>query len=147
MSSLSDQVRSAHRRLYAAQARLTPAHTLANGWSVAETLSALTAWQAEIVTALAKVRLGQTPRLPARTPAQAQARTAEWLAEYRQRPFDRVLADFTGVHTQLLRQLEAVTEADLNAPRRWLDGQSLRAWVTREAVDQVNAYAAQLEAL
>lgn len=143
---LADQVRAAHQRLHTAQARLAPDHTLPNGWSVQDVLSVVTAWQAELVTALAKARLGQTPRVPARTPEQAQARTAEWLAEYRPRPFDRVQADFAGVHAQLLRQVEAMSEADLNAPRRWLNGQSLRAWVKREAIDQVNDYATLLEA-
>ena len=56
---------------------------------------------------------------------------AESFAEQRDRPLDRVLADFHGVHIQLLKRLEAVKERDLNDPKRfkWMEDEPLEKLV------------------
>lgn len=147
LGALSD----ARSRLEAALAGLDEARLLAPGaggadWSVKDILSHLTACEAEVVTGLARIRRGQAPGKVAYTPAEIEAQNAAWHAEYKDRPLDRVLADFHGVRKQLLRQLEACTDKDLAVPRQGLEKQTIAVWVSGEIVEHEHEHAEHLEA-
>jgi uncharacterized protein (TIGR03083 family) len=101
----------------------------AGDWAVKDVLAHVTAWEAELVTGLAKVRQGRLPGKTNYTPDEIQAQNTRWHAENQGRPLARVLADFRGVRKQTLRQIRALTEQDLNAPRPWLRQGTVVDWV------------------
>ena len=97
-------------------------------WTVKDLLSHLTAWEAEAVTLLAKARTGK--QHPAsRRQKEIDELNARWYKENKSRPLERVLADHAGVRKQMLRQLEGLSDAELNQPRPWLKNQALLEWV------------------
>ncbi len=141
----------ARSRLEAALAGLDEARLVAPGaggddWSIKDILSHLTAWEAEIVTGLARIRRGQTPGKTDYSAAEIAAQNAAWHAENKDRPLDRVLADFHGVRKQLLRQLEAYPDKDLSAPRKGLEAQTIAAWVRDWIVEHEHEHAEHLTA-
>ena len=118
----------------AALARLTPEQMTAPGamgkWSVKDLLGHISMWESRLVTILYAIERGATPQT-FRTQAEVDQANAESYAEQRDRPLDRVLADFHGVHIQLLKRLEAVKERDLNDPKRfkWMEDEPLEKLV------------------
>jgi len=115
-------------------------------WSVKDMLSHLTAWEAELVTALAKSRAGQTPKLSGGTPEADDAVNDQWYHENKDRPLDRVLADLRGVRKQTLRQVEALTESDLGAPKKWLKQKPLLSYILSSTVEHEAEHIAHLRA-
>ena len=113
-------------------------------WSIKDVLTHLTACEAELVTGLSKIRRGQSPGKVQYTDAEIQAQNEAWQAEYRDRPLDRVLADFRGVRRQLVRQLEALDDQALNAPRPWFQKRTIADWVQDEIMAHDRAHAADL---
>ncbi len=115
-------------------ARLTPEQMTAPGamgeWSVKDILGHIGVWESRLVTILYAIEQGATPQT-FRTQAEVDQANAESFAEQRDRPLDRVLADFHGVHKQLLKRLEAVEERDLNDPKRfkWMEDEPLEKLV------------------
>jgi uncharacterized protein (TIGR03083 family) len=88
-------------------------------WSVKDVLAHLTAWEAEMVTLLAKAKRGQKPKWPA-TQSETDALNAKWHKENKNRPLDRVRADFQGVRQQTVRQVEGLSDQELNQKWDWL---------------------------
>lgn len=124
---------------------LTPG-AAGDDWTVKDVLSHLTACEAEVVTGLARVRRGKPPGKVNYTPDEIQAQNARWHAENKDRPLDRVRADFQGVRKQLIRQVESFTEQELAAPRRWLKAAGLADWVHEEIVEHEVEHARDLRA-
>jgi hypothetical protein len=114
-------LKNARALMEAAVAGLTDAQLqepgAADEWSVKDVLSHLTAWEAEVITIWAKFKRGQKLPKTLYTDAEIEAQNARWYAQNKTRPLDRVQADFQGVHKQLLRQVEAMTEREVNGPR------------------------------
>ena len=104
-------------------------------WSVKDLLSHLTAWEAEAVTVLAKVKRGQKPGKIPWEPAEVDALNAKWYKENKSRPLERVLADFRGVRAQMLRQVEALTDNDLAEPRPWFGQRALLEMIKAETFE------------
>jgi uncharacterized protein (TIGR03083 family) len=113
-------------------------------WSIKDVLAHLTACEAELVTGLSRVGRGQSPGKVLYTGAEIQAQNEKWQAEYRDRRLDRVLADFRGVRKQLVRQLEALGDQELNAPRPWFQNRAIADWVREEIVEHDQEHAEQL---
>lgn len=113
-------------------------------WAVRDVLAHCAAWEAEMVTTLAKLRRGSKPGKTDYSPNEIRAFNKKVYRENRKRPLENVLADFRGVRQQLLRQLEGLSEAELNAPRLWLDNTSLADWVMGWVVQHETAHAAQI---
>lgn len=113
-------------------------------WSIKDVLAHLTACEAELVAGLSKIRRGQSPGKVLYTEAEVQAQNEKWWGESRNRPLDRVLADFRGVRKQLIRQLESFTDQDLNTSRPWLQKRSLADWVQDEIVAHDQEHTAEL---
>jgi uncharacterized protein (TIGR03083 family) len=113
-------------------------------WSIKDVLAHLTACEAELVTGLSRIRRGQNPGKILYTDAEIQAQNEKWQAENRDRPLDRVLADFRGVRRQLVRQLESLGDQDLNAPRPWFQKRTIADWVQDEIVAHDRDHAVDL---
>jgi hypothetical protein len=107
-------------------------------------LAHLTVCEAELVAGLSRGRRGQSPGQVLYTGAEVQAQNEKWQAESRDRPLDRVLADFRGVRGQLVRQPESLSDQDLNAPRPWYQNRTIADWVQDELVAHDREHAAGL---
>ncbi len=149
-AELTAALQAARGEMEAALAGLSPEQLGAPGaagdWSAKDLLSHLIAWEAELVTGLAKFRNGQKPGKTDYTEAEIQTLNAQWHAESQGRPVARVLADFHGVRKQLLRQLEALPAKDLDAPQPWLKQKSIAHWVTSWIVEHEHEHAGHLQA-
>ena len=104
-------------------------------WSVKDLLSHLTAWEAEAVTVLAKVKRGRKPGKIPWEPGEVDALNAQWYKENKSRPLERVLADFRGVRAQMLRQVEAFTDNNLAEPRPWFGNRALLEMIKAETFE------------
>lgn len=147
-TELVAKLQAARADLEAALAGLEPEQLLTPGvlgaWTVKDVLAHLTAWEVELVTGLAKFKRGVSPGKTQYTPAEIEAQNTRWHAEAQSRPLDRVLADLRGVRRQTLRQLETLTERDLNAPRAWLRDSTIAEWVLTWVVEHETEHAQHL---
>lgn len=118
------------------------------GWTVKDLLAHVAAWEAELVLGLAQIRRGGRPRYAALPDAEIDELNARWHMENRDRPLERVLADFHGVRGQTLRQIESFSEDDLTRARRypWLGDVSLAAWIASDSYDHEAEHRAEIEA-
>lgn len=104
-------------------------------WTVKDVLAHLAVWTSRAVTALYAAERGRDPR--AAFPAYDGGKgwdpsNAIAYEEQKDRPLDRVEADFRGATGQLLKRLEAVTDARVLAdPARFsgLKGRPLSEWI------------------
>jgi hypothetical protein len=113
-------------------------------WSVHDVLAHCAAWEAEVVTGLAKLKRGSKLGKTQYSDAEIQAFNGRVNRANQKRPLANVLADFRSVRQQLLRQLEGLSEAELNAPRPLFLSQSIASWVTDWLVHHETEHAAQL---
>ncbi len=113
-------------------------------WSVKDILAHLTAWEAELVTLLVKVKRGQKPTWP--TPTEFDDLNAKWHKETKNRPLDRVLADWRGVRKQTVRQVEGLTEADLNQKWGWLRNRVAHDLIASNSCRHEAEHLAQIQA-
>ena len=148
-AALIADLREARTRLDAALGPLDEARLAEPGrgdWRLQDILSHLTAWAVDLLTNLGKVRRGQKPGKTQWSAADIQAQNDAWQAEFKDRPAAAVLADFRGVHQQLLRQAESASEAELSAPAAWLQGRSIETYFREHVVDHERKHAAELAA-
>ncbi len=108
---LIDNIHAERERLNAVLARV-PADRMsepgvAGEWSVKDLLAHLAVWQSRAVTLLFQAERGIKLQLP-------QSNSSDWADvnafdydEQKDRPLDRVMADYAGVHSQLIKRLEA----------------------------------------
>jgi len=103
-----------------------------NDGSVKDVLAHIAAWESELVTLLVReVKRGQKPKLSGISDAKVEALNQKWYEENKDRPLDRVLADFQGVRKQLIRQINDWNEKDLTDTKKykWLNGKSLAEYI------------------
>lgn len=147
---LMDALRQARARLDSAIEGLSPDELTTPGpvgdWSVKDLLAHVTAWDVDLLTNLGKVKRGQKPGRTAWDGAGIQAQNEAWHAELKDRALERVLADYDGVHQQLLRQVENLTDAELAAPAPWLQGRPLFRYFVDHVVTHEAEHGAELEA-
>jgi uncharacterized protein (TIGR03083 family) len=113
-------------------------------WSVKDVLAHITAWDVDLLTNLGNFKRGQKPGRTAWDSSGIQAQNTAWYAELQDRPLERVVADFDGVHEQLLRQVRGLTDAELEAPADWLQGRPLFQYFVDHVVTHENEHAAEL---
>jgi uncharacterized damage-inducible protein DinB len=114
-------------------------------WSVKDLLAHITAWEVDLLTNLGKARRGvKVPRIKW-TDAAIEAQNQKWHAEMKERPLERVRADFDGARRQLLRQLGTLSEGDLASTPAWL-GQPLAGYVESYALDHELEHLQQMRA-
>jgi hypothetical protein len=88
-------------------------------WTVKDILAHLAVWQGRLITALFQLEQGRRPKDLELSPAEVDALNARIYREQKDRPLERVLADFHGTFQQLLRRLERFSDADLTQPGRF----------------------------
>jgi uncharacterized protein (TIGR03083 family) len=115
-------------------------------WTIKDLLAHVTAWDVDLLTNLGKIQRGQKPGRTLWDSAGIQAQNDAWHAEFKDRPLERVLADYDGVHAQLLRRAESLPEAELNAPAPWLNGRPVYKYFIDHVVTHENEHAAELAA-
>ena len=101
-------------------------------WTGKDVLAHLAAWEAELVTALARdVAQNKRPKLIDINDAQVEELNLNWHEENKGRPLDRVRDDFSGARKQLLRQIGNFVDKDLTDPKKykWLDGKTLADYI------------------
>jgi hypothetical protein len=108
---------------------------VAGDWSVKDVLAHLTACEVELLTDLGLTERGQKPKRTAWDDAAVEAQNQAWYQQYKTRPLERVIADYDGVHRQMLRKVNALPEKTLAAPQPWLKGQPLQDYLREEVVD------------
>jgi uncharacterized damage-inducible protein DinB len=118
----------------------------AGAWSVKDILAHLTACEVDLLTNLGRSRRGQKPGKQVWTQAEIDAQNAQWYADYRDRPLERVLDDFRGVHRQILRLVEGLSDRDLAAPLQWRRGQTLHDFIVEYVVDHEAEHLPELRA-
>lgn len=105
-------------------------------WSIKDVLGHLVAWEAELVTALA--RLEQHKQRPPRIVEIEDI--DEWNAEqYSQnapRALASILEDFEGVHKHLIQAIDALDNPTLDDNRRfpWMEGEPLSYLIAENAI-------------
>ena len=113
------------------EARMTVAGVTGN-WSVKDVVVHLTAWEKQTVARLTAVRHGGTPEPAPWPPNLSEEDENEWIYEAnRKRTLRDVLDDSRRVHDQVMKQLQSVTDEELNQPGRfnWLDGNKLADYI------------------
>ncbi|MBP7693159.1 MAG: DinB family protein [Anaerolineales bacterium] len=147
-TDLAAALTAARAAMETALAGLPDAHYLTPGaagpWTVKDVLAHLTHWEVDLVTSLAKFRRGQSPGKTIYTTAEINAQNARWHTESQARSLSQVQADYHGVRKQTIRQVEALTEPDLNAPRAWLKQDTIRHWVLAWVVEHEQEHAQHL---
>jgi uncharacterized protein (TIGR03083 family) len=122
-------LRDSRARMEAALEGVTDAQMVEPGaldeWSLKDVLFHLTAWEAEAVTVLAKVKRGVHPGKVAWTDSEVDAQNAKWYKENKNRPLEKILADFHAVRKQMIRQVESLSAEELSAPRPWINNRTL----------------------
>ena len=126
---LTDALEAARAKLDAALDGLSAEELTAPGpvgdWSVKDLLAHVTAWDVDLLTNLGKVKRGLKPGRTQWNTALIQAQNEAWHTELLDRPLERVLADYDGVHTQVLKAAQSLSDAELAAPADWLQGKPL----------------------
>jgi uncharacterized damage-inducible protein DinB len=125
-----EQIREARGAMLAALDGLPPDAMLHPGviglWSVKDVLAHLTAWESELVTALAQ--LDKPSRVPeiVRIEDIDQWNDAQYRASAR-RSLQAVMDDFNGVHKHLLKAVESLDDKTLDDARKfpWMEGEPL----------------------
>jgi len=148
--ALTAAIKEARARLEAALRGLTDEQMLlpgaAGAWSVKDILAHLTAWEVDLLTNLGKARRGQKPGKANWTQAEIEAQNAKWQADYRDRPLGRVMDDFQGVHKQIVRLVESLSDQDLAAPVAWRRGRPLFDYFVDYVVDHEAEHLPDLQA-
>jgi hypothetical protein len=138
-SDLLVAIKTARTKLEAALQGLTDDQLQVPGasgeWSVKDILAHITAWEVDLLTNLGKAKRGQKPGKATWTQAEIETQNAKWQADYRDRPLERVLEDFHGVHKQIVRLVEGLSDRELAAPVQWRRGQPLHDFIVDYVVD------------
>lgn len=124
---------------------------LPGGWSAKDVLAHITAWEVDALTNLGKVKRGVKPGTTRWTAAKIQAQNDQWHAEMKDRPLERVLADFRGARRQTRRLLEGMSDKEAHAPADWLQGRSIVDYIAShtsnheaEHLEHLRAWRAEL---
>ncbi|MBN1565021.1 MAG: ClbS/DfsB family four-helix bundle protein [Anaerolineae bacterium] len=139
-SEIITDLRAARATLQQAIDGLSDDHMLRPGvvgiWSIKDVLGHLVSWEAELVTALA--RLEQHKQHPPRIVEIEDI--DEWNAEqYSQnapRPLANILEDFAGVHRHLIQAIDDLDDRVLDDNRRfpWMEGEPLSYLIAENAI-------------
>jgi uncharacterized protein (TIGR03083 family) len=147
---LLETIKKERAAIEAALAGLTPEQMTAPGvmgeWSVKDILGHIAMWESRLVTILYSIERGVAPKTLRLSDVDKV--NAESYAEQRERPLDRVLADFHAVHAQLLKRLDTLEERDLSGPKRfeWMEGEPLEKLVAGDTFEHYAEHRPMIEA-
>ena len=113
------------------EARMTVAGVTGD-WSVKDVIAHLTAWEKRTVARLTAVREGGVPQPAPWPPNLSEEKINAWIYEAnRDRTLHDLLEDSRRVQDQIMKQLQSITNEELNSPGRfsWLDGNALAEYI------------------
>ena len=113
-------------------------------WRRQDILTHVTAWAVDLLTNLGKVQRGQKAGKTDWRGPEIEAQNQAWHREFHDRLPAAVLADFNGVHQQLLRKVESMSDAELAAPAPWLQGRSVEVYVRSNVINHEREHAAEM---
>lgn len=122
---------------------------IAGAWSAKDILAHLAVWASRAVTVLFQAEHGAKLQLPKSSMDDWAGLNAMDYEEQKDRPLDRVMADYAGVHGQIIKRLQAwQDEPALFDPQRFpaLKGVSLAHWVLSNSAEHDAEHRAQIEA-
>lgn len=135
-AELISRIESERRALEATLARIPAEDMLVEGvvgvWSIKDTLAHIAMWYSRAVTLLFQAERGKALQVPQSNAPDWSDVNARDYASQKDRPLDRIQADFHGAHQQLVKRLSAwVDEAALFDPRRYpaLKGRALSDYI------------------
>ena len=145
---LTEALEAARAKLDAALEGLSAEELAAPGtvgeWSVKDILSHVTACAVELLTNLGKVRRGLKPGRTQLSKGEIQAQNEAWHKELRDRPLERVLADYDAVHAQVLKAAQSLSDRELVAPAEWLHGRPIYQYFVDEIVTHEDEHGNEL---
>ena len=117
-------------------------------WSVADTLTNITAWEAELVTGLMRLDQKKKPAKLLAALADPAAYDAAQAGDMQDRDLDQVFEDLQLVRIQLEDWLSGFSERDLSKPGRFssLGGRSLQEIVEAATIKRELAFLPAIEA-
>ncbi|MEW5987392.1 MAG: DinB family protein [Chloroflexota bacterium] len=120
----------------------------AGDWSVRDVLGHLTNWEAELVTALLRLKRGQKPDHLLAAMSDRDAYNAGRATEVQQRDLDQVFTDFQNVRIQLEEWLVEFGDRDLSNPARYpaLAGRPLWQVIAENSFEHEAEHTADLAA-
>ncbi|MCS7056110.1 MAG: DinB family protein [Thermoflexales bacterium] len=152
-AELIARIESERRALEEVLARVPPEemHTagVVGHWSVKDTLAHIAMWYSRAVTLLFQAERGQALQLPRSNAPDWADINAQDYASQKDRPIERIQADFRGAHQQLIKRLNAWTdEAMLFDSRRYppLKGRALADYLWDYTGGHSAEHRAQIEA-
>jgi hypothetical protein len=112
-------------------------------WSVKDILAHLTAWEAEMVKLLVQARTTKRPAYLSLT----NSINDQLYEENKDRPLDRVMADFHGVRKHIVRQVDGYADKELTTPNfyKWLEGKTLAQCIVTETLDHEAVHTANIK--
>ena len=125
-------------------ARETPG--AAGEWSVKDLLAHLAAWEAELVTAMAKLKQGTRSIYFDMSDEKVDEQNARIYADNRDRSWDRVMHDFNAVRPQVIRQTESFSQAELEAVVSKKPGKRLMDYILGETAEHLDDHLPELRA-
>jgi hypothetical protein len=116
-------------------------------WSIADLLSVLTAWDAEVVTGLMRLKQGKPPERLLAALASPAAYNAARFAENQERDLDPIFEDFQGARVHLEEWIEAFNDRALITKGHFkaLGGKALIDIINAATADQEATYLLALE--
>ncbi len=114
-------------------------------WSVKDILAHLTAWEAEVVTRLAKLQAGKKIQSVVPAGDSIDSLNAKWYQEHKDRDLDRVLTDFRGVREQMIRQVDSLNDQQLALPLPWSKADTIENLIAWNSYDHEPEHAEQIQ--
>lgn len=111
-------------------------------WSIADLLSILTAWDAEVVTGLLRLKQGKPPEKLLAAAAHPDLYNAGRYQDAQGRDLDVIFDDFQGARLHLEEWLSELSERSLSDPRHYktLGGESLGRLIARATYEHEARY-------
>lgn len=117
-------------------------------WSIKDMLYHISLWEAEMVRLLWQVSHGEKPSTVHMTGRSVDEINAQWYAQGKERPLERVLDDFAAVRKQTIRRVEALEDDALNDAQRyaWAKGRALWEWIAGDSFEHDDEHAGEIAA-
>ena len=104
-------------------------------WSVKDNLAHLTAWHLRQLDLLQGVRQGKEPDIRLVEDSSVDEINERFYQENKDRPLAEVLAAFRSSYQDVLADVQAMTDEELNKPISWLDDRPIWLWVAGNTYD------------
>jgi len=107
-------------------------------WSISDVLINITAWEAELVTGLMRIRQNKRPDRLLDALKDPGGYDEQCFAENQDRDLDQVFVDLQQVRVQVEEWILEFSERELNNPRRyqWLKGKALKDLIAAATFDR-----------